>query len=123
VSPTPAQRRGTRYEKRAAAALRKDGYFVMEARASKGLADLLALKIGQVLMVQVKSGDADLADGWFNELFDAATRHGAMAVIADYPRAGKLRLRRIIGPHNYRSPRWPCVPMITDEAAGGRRAP
>ena len=117
MSPTAAQRRGTRYEKLAAAKLRRDGYFVMEARASKGLADLLALKIGQTLMIQVKGGDADLRGSWFNELFDAAIRHGAWAVIADYPRPGKLRLRRIIGPHDFRSPRWPCVPFITDEAA------
>ena len=121
MSPTPAQRRGTRAEKRTADVLRDDGYWVMEARASKGLADLLAIKVGQVLMVQVKAGEADLHDGWWNDLFGTATRHGAMAVIADYPRRGRLRLRRIIGPHDFRSPRWPCVPFITDEAATARK--
>jgi len=116
VSPTPAQRRGTRYEKLTAGYLRRDGYYVMEARGSKGVADLLALKVGQVLMVQVKAGEADLADGWFNDLFGTAVHHGALAVIADYPKAGRLRLRRIIRPHDFRSQRWPLVTFLTDEA-------
>jgi Holliday junction resolvase len=119
VSPTPAQRRGTRYEKRTAARLRIDGYYVLEARASKGLADLLAFKTGQVLMVQVKAGDAGLRDAWFNELYATAKRYGALAVIADYPKAGKLRLRRITALHDARSQRWPCIPFTTDEAAEG----
>jgi hypothetical protein len=118
VSPTPAQRRGTYYEKRTAAALRDAGYEVIEARASKGLADLWAAKVGQLLMVQVKAGEADLEDGWWNDLFGTATRHGALAVVADYPRAGKLRLRVITGPHNLRSRHWPCAPFVPGGTAG-----
>jgi len=91
---------------------------VIEARASKGVADLWAAKVGQLLMVQVKAGDAELRDDWFNDLFGTATRAGALAVIADYPRAGRLRLRRIIRPHDFRSQRWPCIPFITDEVGG-----
>jgi len=118
MSPTSAQRRGTYFEKKTAAALRADGYEVIEARASKGVADLWAAKTGQLLMVQVKAGDAELRDDWWNDLFGTATRVGALALVADYPKAGRLRLRRIIRPHDYRSQRWPCVPFLTDEVGG-----
>ena len=118
MSPTAAQRRGTYFEKKTADALRSEGYAVIEARASKGVADLWAAKIGQLLMVQVKAGEATLRDDWVNGLYTEAALHGALAVIADYPKPGRLRLRRIIGPHDFRSQRWPCVPFITDEVGG-----
>jgi Holliday junction resolvase len=115
-----AYRRGTEAEKRTARRLEADGYHVTESRGSHGVADLVALKRGQVLLVQVKTGNADdgaLADGWWNDLYGTALRCGAVPVVADWPKRGTLRLRRITGPHNLRSHRWPCEPFITDEAA------
>lgn len=108
-------RRGVYREMQTAAALIDDGYFVMTSRGSHGPADLVAIKIGQVLAVQVKTGDAGLRDTWFNELFATATEHGAIPIIADWPKRGTLRLRRITGRHSPRSPRWPVEPFATDE--------
>jgi Holliday junction resolvase len=110
-------RRGVYREMQTAAALMDDGYMVLTSRGSHGVADLVAIKLGQVLAVQVKTGDAELRDTWFNELFAVATEHGAIPIIADWPKRGTLRLRRITGRHAPRSPRWPVEPFTTDEIA------
>ena len=115
---------GLYYEKRTAAALRKDGYFVLESRGSHGCADLVALKRGQQLLVQVKKGTTALKDAEWNELFADARRVGALALVADWPKRGKLRLRVITAPHVPRSQHWPAEAFTTDQAAGeGGRAP
>jgi len=113
---------GVAAEKRTAEHLRRDGYFVIESRGSHGPADLVAVKPGQVLMIQVKRGEARLDDGWWNELADAAAKAGALAIVADWPAPpgrvrGRLRLRRITGQHHARSKAWPCALFVTDELA------
>jgi Holliday junction resolvase len=112
-----AYRRGAYREKRAAELLRGDGYYVVESRGSHGVADLMAAKVGQVLLVQVKTGEARLDDDWWNGLHEAATGCGGLAIVADWPRRGRLRLRRITGRHVARSKFWPLEPFTTDEAA------
>jgi Holliday junction resolvase len=113
-----AYRRGVYAEKTVAAMLRGDGYEVIESRGSHGVADLAAIKAGQeVLWVQVKAGDARLADDWFNALWRQAEQTRAAAIVADMPRRGMVRLRRITGPHAPRSQNWPMEPFTTDEAA------
>jgi Holliday junction resolvase len=108
---------GVYYEKRTAAALVKDGYAVIESRGSHGPADLWAAKPGQLLFVQVKKGDATLADQWLNELYALARTAGGIAILADWPTRGKLRLRQIIGWHRKHSQYWPLAPFTTDEIA------
>lgn len=115
---TSPYRRGTEREKRTADRLRADGYYVVESRGSHGVADLAAIKPGQVLLIQVKSGDARLEDGWWNDLHRAARSCGALAIVADWPKRGRLRLRRITAPHVPRSPLWACVPFTADQVAG-----
>jgi Holliday junction resolvase len=118
-----AYRRGVYREKVAAAALRKDGYFVLESRGSHGVADIVAVKQGQVLLVQVKTGDVHdsatgLASGWWNELYRAAADVGALALIADNPRHGVCRFRRL--PREVPVPNldgWPLRDWTPDEAA------
>lgn len=114
--------RGVYAEKRTAEQLRAEGYYVVESRGSHGVADLMAAKPGQVLLVQVKGGEARLDGAWWNELAAAARKAGALAIIADWPKRGHLRLRRITGQHRPRSKAWPCAPFVTDEVdleAGG----
>jgi hypothetical protein len=119
--------RGVAAEKRTAAQLRKDGYFVVESRGSHGLADLLAVKAApcsyldhsQVLMIQVKGGEARLDGAWWNDLHDAARRAGALPIVADWPKRGRLRLRQITGQHQPRSKLWPCALFVTDEVEAG----
>lgn len=113
-----AYRRGVRREKLTADRLRDDGYHVVESRGSHGIADLAALKPGQPLLVQVKDGKATLAHAEWNELFEAAVRAGAIPVVADWPKRGTLRLRRITGHHVPRSQHWPSEPFTTDQVKG-----
>lgn len=110
--------RGYYYEKRAARALRDDGYFVVESRGSHGVADLVALKVRQALMVQVKSGKARLCHREWNGLYEAAQAAGAIPVVADWPSRGRLRLVEITGPHRRRSRLWPSRAFTTDLIAG-----
>jgi Holliday junction resolvase len=110
-----AYRRGVYREMQTAARLIEDGYMVLTSRGSHGPADLVAVKVGQVLAIQCKSGDAGLRDEWFNELYAAATEHGAIPIIADWPKRATLRLRRITGRHVPRSQHWPVEPFTTDE--------
>jgi Holliday junction resolvase len=114
-----AYSRGVYREKRTADHLRSEGYFVVESRGSHGPADLVAMKPGQVLLVQVKAGNTDhngtLRDQWWNELYHLAVRVGAVPVLADTPSFGKLRLRRLARPHEPMSKRWWFAPFITDE--------
>jgi len=110
---------GVAAEKRTADRLRDDGYFVMESRGSHGVADLMAAKAGQVLLIQVKRGTARLDDAWWNELAAAAAEAGALPIVADWPKRGHLRLRRITGQHQPRSKAWPCAVFVTDEVEAG----
>jgi Holliday junction resolvase len=61
--------------------LQADGYFVIRAAASKGPADLVAIKPPQILLVQCKrSGTLPPAE--WNQLYDIADSLGAIAVMA-----------------------------------------
>jgi Holliday junction resolvase len=117
-----AYRRGTYREKKSATYLRGEGYFVLESRGSHGCADLVAVKFRQVLLVQVKSGDVHdsatgLADAWWNELYWSARHVGAIPLLADTPKRGVLRFRRLMGEHELHSAVWWLEPFVTDEAA------
>jgi Holliday junction resolvase len=104
-----AYRRGNDYERRVMHALQTDGYVVWQSRGSKSPVDLICLKRGQVLLVQVKGGRVtSISHDQWNALLAVAQRIGALAVIAD--RDGrKIRYRRIAGAHLPRSQNWPSV--------------
>jgi Holliday junction resolvase len=94
--------------------LEAEGYLVMRAPGSHGQPDVVAVKPGQVLAIQVKSGVARLDHGWFNELYSTALRAGAIPIVADWPKRGCLRMRRITGLHRAHSQRWPLEDFTTD---------
>jgi len=119
-------RRGYDCETRTAKAFRADGYVVWRPGGSLGEADLIAAKPRQLVLVQVKLGEARLADGWWNDLHRLAAWLDAVPVIADWPEwrrghAGPLRLRRIMGPHAPRSRLWPMRAFIMDEIDAAHR--
>lgn len=107
---------GNHFERRVADALRGDGYRVWQTRGSKSPADLIALKIGQVLLVQVKSGVTGLDHTQWNALHELATPFGAVPIIAD--RDGRrIRYRRITDRHASRSQNWPTADWTPDAIA------
>jgi hypothetical protein len=121
MSPNRHYRRGYEAERRTEAAFRADGYVVWRPGGSLGEADLIAAKPRQLVLVQVKAGEATLADGWWNDLHRLAAWLDAIPVVADWPKRGQLRLRRITGPHHKRSKLWPCRVFLLDEVDAAAR--
>jgi Holliday junction resolvase len=114
-------RRGNTYEVRVKLALERDGYRVWQSRGSKSPADLIALKPGQTLLIQVKSGPTEpgvesLPGASWNALWDLAQQVDAEAIIADRDpdRQRRIRYRRITAAHQPRRQSWPCQPWRPD---------
>lgn len=112
--------RGARFERKVAEALTADGYRVMRAAGSHGKADLIALKIGQVLLVQCKlSGCGAVRPAEWNELWQLAEEVGAVAVIAHKPLRGRIAYMRLTGPKVRPGSRAPAVEWTPDEVING----
>lgn len=117
---------GTPAERRVLKRLTAEGYVVVRSAGSLGPADLMAAKLGQLLLVQVKACPWDSPgahrEEWFNNLWANALQAGGLPVIADWaPPPGLkrpvLRWHRITGPHLPASHDYPrlVVPWTTDE--------
>jgi hypothetical protein len=125
VASVSAYSKGNSYERQALDHLRAEGYHCWQTRGSKGPADLIAIKPGQLLLVQVKGARSPMThDGW-NALWYLALDCGTigkpcLAIIADWPdwkpsKAGPMRLSVITGSHHPNGRTWPCQPFITDQ--------
>jgi Holliday junction resolvase len=116
-----AYQRGNAFERIIADQLRDDGYSVWQTRGSKTIVDVVAIKTGQTLFVQCKAGATGIGSAGWDALFDLAAAVGAYAILADRPKRGTYRLRRITGhyrPHiagETRGGDWPAEPFTTDD--------
>jgi Holliday junction resolvase len=112
-------RRGAEFERRVADALRLDGYLVYRSAGSHGEADLVALKAGEVLLVQCKlAGPGGVRPAEWNVLFNVARHAGAVALIAHKPLRGKIAYARLIGP-KLRRGRCPAQDWTPDQTTTG----
>lgn len=110
--------RGTAFERKVAAHLETDGYLVIRAAGSHGAADLIALKPGQVLFVQVKLGGAGAcAPAEWNLFYQLATSVGAMPVLAYRPGRQGVAYWLVTGPKERVTRVPPAVPWTPDEVA------
>jgi hypothetical protein len=109
-------RRGKRFEDRTGLHLLENGYFVVRAGGSRGPADLVAVKHGQVLLVQCKTSGS-LAPAPWNALYDAAAGCGAIPVMAEKDAPGSLRYWRLERRKDGLGGRQPMVLFVIDEAA------
>lgn len=81
--------RGADFERRVAVDLTAAGYAVFRSAGSRGIADLLAIKPGLILLIQCKrSGEIDL--GEWNKLIELAerldpTRRTILPLLAQMP--------------------------------------
>jgi len=93
---------GTPAEHEARGKLQALGYFALRSPASKGSVDVIAIRPGVVLFVQVKSGktaggSACRPPEW-NRLYELARKHGAMPVLCIRPwRDTALQWYRLTG--------------------------
>jgi Holliday junction resolvase len=104
MSPITRYRSGYEFERRVAIALELDGYTCIAARGSKGAADLVALKPGEVLLVQVRRRDPRLSPLERATLMGLGNRLRALPIIAYQPAARKpiaFRLLTGTGPSDY----------------------
>lgn len=101
---------GAAHERRTKLKLEADGYYVIKSAGSKGAADLVALKPGQILLVQGKlSGHLPPAE--WNDLWELAGRLGALAIVV----IRGQKMFRITGPKSGRGERQPWEAFQTDE--------
>jgi Holliday junction resolvase len=104
------------FERKVAADLTGDGYYCVQARGSHGVADVVALKAGQVLLVQCKT-NGDLPPGEWNALFEHAASAGAVPLLAWRPDRGVIQYLRLTGTRTARMARAarPCQLWRADE--------
>ncbi len=82
--------RGAQLERRLRSRLQREGYFVIRAAGSKGVADLVAIKNSQAYLIQVKSERISRSET--EKLIEVALACGAFPLIAIY----KRKLRKFI---------------------------
>jgi len=101
--------RGASFERKVAELLRAQGYIVYRSAGSHGASDLICLRArlgggAEVAFVQAKTnGVMSPADR--RALVEEARIAGAMPVIADRPKRGVIRLRRVLIDGYSRGPR------------------
>ena len=96
--------RGTAFERAIAKRFVDDGYFVVRAAGSHGVADLVALKPTQVVLVQCKlGGPGELTRTEWNTFLEAARRVRAAPVVASRPVRGKYAYHLLNGPRDSRT--------------------
>jgi Holliday junction resolvase len=105
---------GTRFERETRHHLERNGYWVIKAAGSKGKADLVAIKPGQVLIVQCKrSGICPPAERAEVRRIAALLPHVGVPLVASRP---GVTFRELTGngPKEWR-------PWVADEIAEGGR--
>ena len=108
-------RRGARFEHTTLTDLRANGYYAQRTPGSKGVADILAVKPGQVLLVQCKTSGTLPPAPW-NALYDVAADCGALPVMAEKGAPGKVRYWRLERRKSgERGQRQPMVAFVVDE--------
>jgi Holliday junction resolvase len=109
-------RKGGYYEAKTLDLFTLEGYVCWQARGSKGPADIVAIKPGQVVLIQVKSGLREISGREWNALYELAQRLGAVPVVAHWPAARQpVELTRIMGQHRDNSPLWSFEPFVLDQ--------
>lgn len=81
-------RHGAELERAAKHVLEDNGYFVVKAGGSKGAADLVALKPGEILLVQCKT-DGYLRPAERVALADLAIQLRARALVGEWHKEGR----------------------------------
>jgi Holliday junction resolvase len=101
---------GSSHERRTKAKLEADGYWVMKSAGSKGVADLVAIKKGQILLVQGKLNSYVAPKEW-NDLYQTALNIGALAIVVGRGQ----KMRRITDFKSGLGERQPWVDWSPDE--------
>lgn len=112
-------RRGVRFEHTTLYDLRSNGYYAQRTPGSRGVADVIAVRRGQVLLVQCKISGSLAPEPW-NDLYDAALDCGAVPVMAEKDAPGSLRYWRLERRKDGHGGRQPKVLFLLGEAAAAQ---
>ena len=96
--------RGRNHEYAVRDALETDGYWCVRAAGSKGKADLVALKPGEVVLVQVKASSPQVSPAEREALFGMASATCTVPVVAYKPARRPITFRELtgVGPKEWR---------------------
>ena len=86
-------RRGSAFERRVKEMLELEGYYVVRSAGSHGVADLVAVKPGEVLFVQCKTSKISAAE--CDILIKTSAQYGAIPVVA-VKRGRKAEICRLV---------------------------
>src|SRR5215217_7683227 len=78
--------------------LAQDGYSCIRAAGSKGKADIIALKPGEILLVQVKRSNPQLTPNDRTALLELARITGGRPIVAHKPPRKPVIYRELTGP-------------------------
>lgn len=119
---TTMYRLGRAFEYRTRDALRKAGFFVLRAPASRSPIDLLAVRRGVCLFVQCKTGGSLPPREW-NELFDLATSVGTVPILAWRSGLRGLSFATIDDRKDGSKRKQPMTEVTIDDLVGWAAAP
>lgn len=88
--------RGAAFERQVKADLEANGYVAVRAAGSHSPVDVYAFRSGEVVFVQCKL-NGRLDPGEWNELYAFCAKAGATPVLADKPKRGVIRYRKLTG--------------------------
>ena len=113
---------GSAFERRVAAILERHGYYVSRSAGSHGVADLVAIKAWQILLVQCKGGKGTIPLPEWNRLYAVASllwpipglEYGyAIPLLVTRDHIGRITWTQITGIAEARRPR-PSAPWSPD---------
>ena len=104
---------GTRTEHKVRELLEAEGYVCARTAGSKGALDLLAVKPGELLMVQVKRSGVLGPAGW-NRLYELAVMAGAIPILADAPIRRPIVFYRLLARKDRPGARQPFEVFLLD---------
>lgn len=78
-------------------ALEEDGYQCIRAAGSKGKADIVGLKIGEVILVSVRLNNPQLSPAERQALLELARLTGAVPLVAHKPARKTIVYRELLG--------------------------
>jgi len=90
-------RSGYTFELRIAGILQTNGYYVIRAAGSHGIADLVAMKTGETVFVQCKAGQSKIPLPEWNRLYAVASMLGAIPVLVTRDRLGRVTWTELTG--------------------------